>query len=312
MPESRLRVPPMRVQVLSGSVAERQYAQDVAASAWTTPAALARGLRADHEEDLVYRGGRLVPKMEYQNIYLGTAAWRGRDAELIDAAILRAMRERRLNHVLAQYFPGSRLDCAPRDSLLVEHSPKHSVSEADVQAAVTALYDQKLIRRSGLDACVFNLMLAPGMTLKLGRSSSTAGLGGFHGSVHVQRGGKRVTLYYSANVYSDKLPDGRDNGIIAFDQPWKNVVATLYHELNEFRTDPDVADAIGNENEAHLGWTSDSGAEIGDQPIFAAGDLGDLRSVFKEVLAGGKRTPVQLMYSNAVHGAEGPIAMPRP
>jgi hypothetical protein len=25
-----------------------------------------------------------------------------------------------------------------------------------------------------------------------------------------------------------------------FDQPWKNVLATFYHELNEARTDPDV------------------------------------------------------------------------
>jgi len=34
--------------------------------------------------------------------------------------------------------------------------------------------------------------------------------------------------------------------------------------------------------------------------------------VFKEVKAstGSKRLPVQFMYSNAVHGAEGPIAKP--
>ena len=34
------------------------------------------------------------------------------------------------------------------------------------------------------------------------------------------------------------------NGIPVFDRPWKNVVATLYHELNEARTDADVEDAI--------------------------------------------------------------------
>jgi hypothetical protein len=32
--------------------------------------------------------------------------------------------------------------------------------------------------------------------------------------------------------------------IVVFDQPWKNVVATFYHELNEARTDADVEDAI--------------------------------------------------------------------
>ena len=48
---------------------------------------------------------------------------------------------------------------------------------------------------------------------------------------------------------------------------------------------------------------------MGDQPIFAANNLND---VFKEVKVspGNKRAPVQFMYSNAVHGAEGPIANP--
>ena len=45
-----------------------------------------------------------------------------------------------------------------------------------------------------------------------------------------------------------------------------------------------------------------------DQPIFAATNL---NQAFKEVqTAGKKRIPIQLMYSNAVHGAEGPIAEP--
>jgi hypothetical protein len=54
---------------------------------------------------------------------------------------------------------------------------------------------------------------------------------------------------------------------------------------------------------------SAQGQEIGDQPIATAKALS---LVFKEVLAstGGKRLPVQLLYSNAVHGAEGPIDQP--
>jgi hypothetical protein len=31
-----------------------------------------------------------------------------------------------------------------------------------------------------------------------------------------------------------------NNGIPAFDESWKNVVATFYHELVEARTDADV------------------------------------------------------------------------
>jgi hypothetical protein len=49
--------------------------------------------------------------------------------------------------------------------------------------------------------------------------------------------------------------------------------------------------------------------EIGDQPIFAADTL---NQVFKEVksASGNRRIPVQFMFSNAVHGAEGPIDKP--
>ena len=99
------------------------------------------------------------------------------------------------------------------------------------------------------------------------------------------------------------------NGIVVFDQPWKNVVGTLYHELNEFRTDADVKDAIETGNNDFLGWMSRRGHECGDQPIVAAKSL---NLVFQEVTVTGeaKRVPVQFMYSNAVHGAEGPIAAP--
>ena len=60
-----------------------------------------------------------------------------------------------------------------------------------------------------------------------------------------------------------------------------------------------------------LGWYSTRGGEIGDIPLDHAPTLDD---VMKEVpLAQGKRTvPVQLMWSNAVAGPEGPISRPHP
>lgn len=58
--------------------------------------------------------------------------------------------------------------------------------------------------------------------LALGDSDSLHGLGGYRGSVHVQHTGRRVTLYYSANVFSEG-----NNGIPVFDTPWRSVVATL-------------------------------------------------------------------------------------
>jgi hypothetical protein len=137
-------------------------------------------------------------------------------------------------------------------------------------------------------------------------ADSLHGLGGYHGSVHTQG----TTVYYAVGVYSETLANGKDNGIVAFDQPWKNVVATFYHELNEVRTDADVDDAIaaGNNPSADrfLGWTSPQGYEVGDEPVFEAGS--NLSLVFQEVnLADGSGTaPIQLLWSNRVHGPEGP------
>lgn len=74
-------------------------------------------------------------------------------------------------------------------------------------------------------------------------ASSLNGLGGYHGSVHVG-GDAGASIYYAVGVYSEALPDGSQNGIPVFNENWKNVVATFYHELNEARTDPDVEDTI--------------------------------------------------------------------
>jgi hypothetical protein len=216
----------------------------------------------------------------------------------------------KLNNVIAQYFPGAKLSCDVRESFIWEEPLPARLDEPDVQALAMQLFDESAIEKRDLETCLFNFILPAGAELRLDGSSSLRGLGGYHGSVHFSRGGKRLTLYYSANVFSQMLPNGRENGIVAFNRPWKNVVATLYHEINEFRTDADVNDAIAKNDDSFLGWNSRRGSEIGDQPIFVASDLA---LVFKQVRgsAGGPFLPVQLMYSNAVHGAEGPLASPR-
>jgi hypothetical protein len=140
--------------------------------------------------------------------------------------------------------------------------------------------------------------------------SSLEGLGGYHGSVHPS---PSVAVYYAVGVYSERQRTG-DNGIVAFDTPWKNVVATFYHELCEARTDADVEDAIRAGSDAgamrFLGWVSRQGEECGDYPVFEAGRR--LSLVMQEVaLSDGSGTvPVQFQYSNAVHGPEGPIPAP--
>jgi hypothetical protein len=125
--------------------------------------------------------------------------------------------------------------------------------------------------------------------------------------------GTTHTIYYAIGVYSETRQDGTTNGIPVFDAPWKNVVATFYHELNEARTDADVEDAIkaGNDPTAtkFLGWTSRQGEECGDFPVSEANPL---TQVFQEVLLtnGNGRVPVQFQYSNAVRGPEGSIPSP--
>jgi hypothetical protein len=50
--------------------------------------------------------------------------------------------------------------------------------------------------------------------------------------VHV---GNQRTGYYAVGVYSERSDNGTETGIVGFDLPWKNIVATFYHELREAR-----------------------------------------------------------------------------
>jgi hypothetical protein len=298
----------MRIQARPGSPVEKShYANSsLPGQAWPNPKAIADGIVPSPLDDLIFHGGRVVPQMGFQNVYLGSAAdWASSDIALIDAAITRAMQDKRLNDIMGQYFPGTQVTCDAKPSVVLHDAKPVQMDEPDVQGKVVQLFNASALGVQDLGTTVFNLLLPPGTVLKLGTSSSPDGLGGYHGSVHTKKNGKSVTLYYSANVYSQVLADGTQNGIVAFDQSWKNMVATLYHELNEFRTDADVKDAIESANNDFLGWMSRQGRECGDQPIAVATALSE---VFQEVLAadGGGRIPVQFMYSNRVHGAEGP------
>src|SRR5271166_1622113 len=315
MPKSRSRyavAQPMRIQARKGSLAEKRYYHNSAlpGNRWPMPEEIAPGIDPAPLEDLIFHGGRVVPQMEFQNVYLGeTEDWSRNDIESIDSAITLAMRDQDLNNVMEQYFPGASLECDPRESFVLEQTKPSQLDEPGVQATVVALFDKAKIKKSNLDDTIFNLVLPPGTVLTLDDSSSLEGLGGYHGSVQIKRGGKPITLYYSANVFSQMQSGRRENGIVAFDQPWKNVVGTLYHEINEFRTDADVRDAIQTGDNDRLGWMSRSGRECGDQPIVAARSL---NLIFQEVAVANsrKRVPVQFLYSNAVHGAEGPIDSP--
>ncbi|HZU40568.1 MAG TPA: hypothetical protein VE992_05935 [Solirubrobacteraceae bacterium] len=263
---------------------------------------IAPGFQPDSRFDLSFFSGRTIVAGTVVPVYVGgngtsgdAAAWPQSDIQAIDGALAQAFRDPDLESVIAQYLPaGTSLAVAASQSLTHQAA---SLQQSDVEAMVQSAFPAGSL--SGQPAStLFCLMLSPGTRLfAADGSDSYNGLGGYHGSVS----DGTTTVYYAVGVYSETL-DGVTNGIAAFDQPWKNVVATFYHEINEWRTDPDVERAQGASVSGILGWYSQQYGEIGDIPITEAGP--DLSEVFVEVplTGGGGTVPVQLMYSNFDHG----------
>ena len=314
----------MNVVVRPGSKAElasRRYAAGEKVNPKKAPPeseVIAAGFTPRRSLNLHDHQGKIIPDLVYTNIFVGGNAWNAQDIRLIDENLAKAMSDQRLNNVLIQYFRGANnITSTFRPSTRLSTKPS-TISQSQVEQLVSDLHGQGKLTGFDFANTVFNFMLAPGTVLTIDdgspeeagnttaelaqtvdeKSSSLEGLGGFHGSVHV--GG--TTLYYAVGVFSEG-----NNGIVAFDQSWKNVVATFYHELNEARTDADV-------EENKVAWVNSEkpSEEIGDIPMTLAGS--DLGKVMKEVpLTDGSGTvPIQLMWSNAVAGPEGPIASPHP
>ncbi|HLZ48492.1 MAG TPA: hypothetical protein VKR80_07580 [Candidatus Limnocylindria bacterium] len=282
----RLSERPLDVVLRPLSEAEASYRSTV----------LAPGFVAEPGLDLRYLGGRLLPQLTFTLVYLGQ--WDPRERTKLDAALAAAMVDKDLNNVLAQYFPGQRLSATFAGSEVHGGPTPARVYRDTVESLVGALGVQGV-------ACLLlprGAVLVDGTTKDSDVPDSRHGLGGYHGSVN--------GVYYVVAVYSEG-----GNGIVAFDESWKNVCATLYHELQETRTDPDVEDAIRAGStpagEHLLGWYSPRGGEIGDIPLAVAHDpLEVLREV--PLANGSGSVPIQLMWSNAVGGPEGPISRPHP
>jgi hypothetical protein len=305
------------LQVLNVAVAPNTIAGAAYLQAFGRPQLLAPGIAPNPADDLQFHGGKTMPALSFLIVFLGQA-WPASDRHAVASARAAAMTDSGLNAILSQYFGGKTPTSTALASQLLDTTVAARFDQASVNDVINTLLSDGMLDGIDLPSSVVNLLLPPGAVLvdssgpqnlqglEPDATDSLHGLGGYHGSIHI---GAR-TVYYAVGVYSQVLGDGTMNGIVAFDQPWKNVVATFYHELTEVRTDADVDDAIaaGNDPNAEhfLGWTSPQGAEIGDEPVFEAGN--DLSLVFKEIkLAGGGGTaPVQLMWSNRVHGPEEP------
>lgn len=323
----------MRVFVGHGTKAESGFR---ARMSMPEPEAIAPGIPPTPAHDLKFHGGHTIQDLVFSNFYVGgSAAWKAGDMQNIDQALSNAMSDVDLNNVMSQYFSSGNITTTMKPSQVLTGPPPKVVSQGDIENLVLQLFKAGTLDGSDFTSTVLNFMLPSGtilntdpapttgsiaaqlerpMAVRKGvpveeEEDSTQGLGGYHGSVHAGTGNNTQTIYYAVGVYSEILPGNITNGIPVFDQPWKNVVATFYHELNEARTDADVEDAIraGNDPSATklLGWTSKQGEECGDFPVFEANPL---TKVFQEVnLTNGNGTvPVQYQYSDAVHGPEGP------
>ena len=338
-------VRPLNVYVAHGSLAEktkRSFA-GLPGGKPPEPEVIAPGLPPTPAHDLHFHGGNIIRNLNFTNFYVGgTNSWNLNDIQSIDTALERAMSDQDLNNVMMQYFQEQPISSTFIPSQVLPGSAPSIVSQGDVENLVQQLFTQGQFANFDLTSTLFNFMLPSGTVLNdnpapsqsvagTGQANQQAdvrrspvpaedeadslhGLGGFHGSTHVtDQAGTAHTIYYAVGVFSETRQDGTTNGIPVFDAPWKNVVATFYHELNEARTDPDVEDAIkaGNDPNAtkFLGWTSRQGEECGDFPVFEANPL---TIVFQEVplTTGNGGVPIQFQYSNAVHGPEGPIPNP--
>jgi len=333
--QSKQYVRPLRVFVGHGTKAEKGFHARM-----SMPEVLAPGVPATPARDLVYHGGHTIPDLVFTNFYVGgSAAWKASDIQNIDKALAAAMSDVDLNNVMVQYYSGGKITSKSQPSQVLAGPKPQTVSQGDVENLVKRLFAAGSLDGFDLTSTLFNFMLPSGTILNTDTAptggaisataekpvaakkaipvehedDSTQGLGGYHGSVHVGSGPTDQKIYYAVGVYSETLPDGTVNGIPVFDQPWKNVVATFYHELNEARTDPDVEDAIraGNDPSAtkFLGWTSKQGEECGDFPVSEANPL---TKVFQEVELTDKSgtVPVQFQYSDSAHGPEGPRPTP--
>ncbi len=288
------------------------------------PGELAPGFAPQPDWNLTPGRGRTIGDLVFVNRYLGAAgAWAADDMARIDDALDVAMSDKALQSVVAQYFEPP-ISSRMLPSAVHETALGATVYKDTAEQLAAKLYAEDVLAGEHEASCVINMMLPKGIVLaddyspgfhapagdeeeherlRKGRirlkdddaASSKDGLGGYHGSIHPKAG---VSVYYAIGVYSEG-----HNGIPAFDEPWKSVVATFYHELNEARTDADVEDVDATGNGALLGWYSQTGeGEIGDLPINACG--GDLSLVFKEVerADGQGKVPIQVMWSNRADG----------
>ncbi len=270
---------------------------DSEAAASYRSAVLAPGFGPEPGLDLRFFGGKTLPHLRYSIVYLGS--WQAQERSELDHALAAAMRDRELNNVLAQYFPGTDVTTTFAGSKVHEGSLPERVTRDVVEALVPAL---------DLGPTVACLLLPKGAVLvDTGDVDSKHGLGGYHGSVKVN-GSER---YYAVAVYSDGRQRHRRLRR-AVEERLRDAVPRAAGDPDRSRRRGRDPPGVGARRRPAARLVLAAGGEIGDIPMAEAG--GDISRVMKEVpLSDGSGTvPIQLMWSNAVGGPEGPTPTPRP
>ncbi len=302
---------PYRVATKPGSNAKRASRARIAGNTAIASAIPADPLAPEAAKPIArrgvhYRGGKTMKEMAYVNLYLGGEEhWKQSDVLKIDDNIKAAMTDANLNAVLKQYFNGQAVKTVPLSSHPLLGEMTKTLTRADIHQTLRSLHAQGYLDDFDLDVTVFNILCPSGIVLSddVKDVDSLNGLAGYHGSIKADLD----SVYYTVIAASETRPDGTENGIAVFADTWKNVVAMLYHQMQEVRTNPDAEDVLRQPDDPkmteRLGWVSDSGEEIGDLLL---NDAKELSSVITEVpLANGSGTvPIQRIYSNEDFPAE--------
>ena len=132
------------------------------------------------EEDLVFRGGRMLPDMSYKIFYVGDVWATSPLSDFrrqLDFALAAAMSDPALNDIVGQYFAGSPILTTALPSAVLNVPVQDVVNKDDVQGFVKQLFTSGDLSDIDFPNCAVNFVLPPGAVL-----SSDGG-----GEAHAQR-----------------------------------------------------------------------------------------------------------------------------
>lgn len=196
----------------------------------------------------------------------------------IDVAIAAAVLDADLNKILSQYLFEKPVIATPLPSEVLANdarglSPNVPFNESDIRRIVNSLARDGSLDGLDLEITALNIVLPRGMTLEIigidgaecpvgtilmqgvpdDSPNYSTGTAGYHGTVPIVLKGQKVEVLYSVVVWSD--------GSIGIPVPgwegWENIAATLYHELQEIRTNPYVDCAVRTGEVKYVGWNSE-------------------------------------------------------